>query len=480
MPDVRVDVPFSLNRRPRSSLIQAGSTRRFQRRPNYNILSEYEAAAVGDTALASGINTIIETMLSMAGPISHPDPEIQDFLRYSLEHLEYGWKRRFREAAHTSFWAGNSITEVLFKKGGNGLLVHDDLMCYHPSTLMLRVNKRGRLTEGEPAALEGHKSGIYQMPIEPNYTEALIPRWKSIYLVNDPRHNNVYGNPLVALPYKYVLLKETYEEMMTTALDRYGHPLIWIKVGAGLTEETVVDPLTGQIRQLTVQESVERDIQNLSGGNVLVFTQTGDIEPDVQSLTTGNNIGSTFLEAISYCDMQIYRGLLVPFVIIGHDADRMTSSGGAERQMELFRMIMRSLFEYYVNPFAEQLCSSLIKYHFNRESAHIPPYFPIRQVTRPEERVAMMQMIVGLTNSGYFNPQNEQDWAMVRQFVDANERDRTPEDEQYIHDMVVGPLLKDEPTTGSTNEKPGRSPKKGKPGRPTGNSSPQISPRPSA
>lgn len=472
MPQFSVDIPFSVNQRPRRAVVQSGSTRRYQRRPNYSLLTEYEQAVLTNPTLKAGLDTIIETLISMMGQISHPDPDIQAFCRYSLEHMEVDYRRRFYESIHTAFWSGSSVSEILFKADRKGNLVHDDIMCYHPSTIMLRVNKRGRLTENEPAALEGYKSGIYQVGVEPNMTETQIPRWKSIYLVNDPRYNNVHGNSMIAPAYKYHLLKETYEDMMTTALDRYGHPLIWVKVPGGYTDDTIVDPATGEERQLTVQEAVERDMANLSGGNVLVFSQTNpDVSPDVRALTTGNNIGDTFLTAIQYCDNQVYRSLLIPFIVLGSDASRLSSAGAAERQMELFSTIMRSLFKRYVGPFSNQLFSSLIKRHFNRDAADIPPHFPVRQITRPEERVSMMQMIVGLTESGYFNPQNEEDWNMVRQFVDATDRDYTEEDAQYVEDMVVGPRQRNK--TSGKEEGPIR----GKPGRPKGSSAPQMKPR---
>lgn len=448
------------SKRSRQSVIQAGSTRWQQRRPNYSLLAEYEDAALNNPAISSGLQVIIETMISMAGEISHPDPEIQDFCRYSLNHMQVDWRRRFAEAVFTAFWSGCSVSEILFRLDRNGRLVHDDLICYHPRTIHLRVNRQGRLVEGEPTDTPGVTSGIWQVS---DSGEVLLPLWKTVYLVHEPRHGNVYGQPLVAKAYKYHLLKETYEEMMTTALDRFGHPLLWVKVGAGLSDETVVDPATGEERQLTVQELVARDMQNLSGGNVLVFSQLGDVEPEVHALTTGNNIGDTFLAAIRYCDLQVYRSLLIPFIVLSDASANLSTAGAAERQMEIFSLLMRSLFKRFVNPFAAQLFRGLLIREFNRESAEIPPYFPIRQVTRPEERVSMMQMIVGLTESGYLNPQNDHDWAMVRQFVDADEREKTDLDDEYIYNMVVFPR-----TQGK---------RRNKRGRPAGLSRPQMRPR---
>ena len=136
----------------------------------------------------------------------------------------------------------------------------------------------------------------------------------------------------------------------------------------------------------------------------------------------------------------------------------------------------------FIQPILGQAFHRLIKLNYNREAANIAPTMPLKQTYRAEDRTALLQIIVGLTNTGYFNPTNEMDWNMVRQMVDSSDRDMTKEDVEFIKAMIITPREKTPSASGSSSNSSrakGTAGTKGVPGggagRPIGSTAPKSS-----
>lgn len=435
-----VDIPFSSNSRPRARLDQQGSSDQHLVRPSRRLLHEYQQVAMYDPTLRSGLHTLTSTLCSTLGEIWHPDDEIKQFLRYNHAHmadqLQVDPFERLQQMVHNTLWAGYSVTEKLMTRMGNGIGI-EDFITYHPATITIRPNKRGRLTENEQ--VDGRITGIFQNNnIEP---EAQLNLWKVVRLCQDGQYNNYYGRSVLEAAYKYVLIKEAYIDMMSLALDRFGTPMFLLTVPNQTTQETVLDPTTGKERALSAREVAEQQVSRLgSNGNVLVLTQTDpNFKPDVKAITTGNNIGSSFLDAIRFCDQQISRSILTPFLLVSEQSE---SSGTAERQMELFNRVIWNMHRQFIRPICAQSWYQLVQWNFNRESAKIPPSYPIRQITRAEDRLTLMQMIRGATEDAYLVPSHEADWSASRQMMGLPDREQTDEDRKFIYDMLIAPKQK--------------------------------------
>jgi hypothetical protein len=150
--------------------------------------------------------------------------------------------------------------------------------------------------------------------------------------------------------------------------------------------------------------------------------------------------------------------------------------------MELFNRIVTSIYRQFIPDIVCQSFYPLVLESFSRSSAKIPPTLPLKNITRPEDRVALMQVIKGLTEDTYLNPSNETDWAQVRNILDFNEREMTTQDKKFFKDMLITPRQK---TSGSGSLNPSSRPRsldnavQGKgtgAGRPTGKSSARESP----
>jgi hypothetical protein len=142
-----------------------------------------------------------------------------------------------------------------------------------------------------------------------------------------------------------------------------------------------------------------------------------------------------------------------------------------ERRMETYYNALDTHRRNLTSVVLRKVMMPLVEWNFSRASAKIPPTFTRVYSDRPEDRVATMQMVKGLTDTGYLNPRNPQDWDMVRQMVRLSNRKMDEEDLKFIEEVVVNPLqpkLDADPTgAGGTG---GR-------GRPTGNSMPNKAAR---
>ena len=442
-----VDVSFSSASRPRNRTKQLGSNYSYfgpgNSKPHLRKLIEFEQLALYDTSISFGLFALIDTVLASLGEISHPDPDIQAFCRENVDRLggldshSSPLYSALYKMLHCKMWSGFSATEVLFKVDKGALWI-DDFVTYHPATITIRPNKRGRLIENEESR-SSQRSGIYQSSDE---GEVLLPLWKTILLTRSGMYGNYYGISLLESVYKWTILKEALLDMMAVALDRFGNPIIAITMPLYESNETEINPETGEERSLNTQELVERQIQTnqfTGGGNVLLLPQTEkDLKPDVKVLTTGNNIGSTFLDAIRNCDIEISKGLKTPYSLISNDSN--LSGDATQQQSEFFTRIQGAIYKESIPTILSQSFHKLVKMNFTRESANIAPVMPLRQNTRSLDLLSLMQVANGLTSKGYLNPQNKTDWAMIRDLVGANDRPMEKEDLEFIKTIIIKPI----------------------------------------
>jgi hypothetical protein len=495
---MKTDIPYNSSARPRSRVKQVGHSVN-PHRPLTQRLELYESMVNYDPCIRQSLNTILDALIASLGELEHPDEEINEFLTYNQTRMQNEFNIDLslvlKSAIKTAMWAGFSVTEPLYYVH-NGSLLIQDFVTYHPATITIKTNQRGRLTEGEPTyegGIKFPKSGIYQFSYKGSVQ---LPLWKTALLINEFEFNNYYGKSLIEGCYRWHVLKEAYSDMMTIVLDRYGNPLTVVNYPKMNSGVTALDPMTGDERQLSSQEYLEQQLSNNAmSDNAFLFLPFMDanMKPDVKVLTGTNNLGTVFLDAIAHCEKQIARNLLIPYGFMELDPHK-TSSMITERHIELFNRVIHNIYKTFVIPFISQTYHQMVKFNFNRKSAEIAPSLPIRKFTRPEDRVAMMQMIKGLTENGYFNPRNATDWGMVREMVDALDRPQEADDKQFIEELIIIPRQPAPPAAGTakktastTNperkvERAGNRTTEGKTngktaqGRPTGASSPKNKP----
>jgi hypothetical protein len=462
-------------------------------RPNLSRLRLYERIGLMDNLVEAGLDAVCNEVVGTIGRPAHNDPEITEFLNYMLDRMEdecgYSIHDCFYHMLKTELWAGYQVTEPLFYFH-NGKLMLEDLVTYHPSTIIIVPDKNGRLREGRKTHSDYRLSGIYQQSIYSN-PEVRIPMWKTLYTAHQARFGNYYGRSIISSIYKWHRLRETLIDMMVIALDRFGNPLLWVRTSNRSMGKTRVNPSTNEEYEVSPQQEVSEQMEELqSGGNMIVLPQSDpDVKPEIGSLTTGNDIGSTFLEAIDYASEQIAIGLYPPFFLLS-DRAKTDNDILIERRVDQFKNLVQIKRNQLVKNFCNKVLWPIIKFNFSKSSIDKPPTLSYVQSARQEKLVDKMQAAKGLTEDGYLNPKDESDWAMVREMFGAKSRKMEPKDKQFIEKMLIKPKEKEGMTNGSSNNRSSTtnsstkktSPSRGKQGsgnkgRPTGSSNSQINPR---
>jgi hypothetical protein len=464
------DIRYDDRRKVKDKIRQHGTFNKLltYHRPVLAKLRVYEKMVRQDLTIQSAVNTRVDAIVGSIGMPVHPDPEIQEFHRNNLATLEdssgKSWEQVLREIQFTKDWAGFCVSEVLYDLNF-GALTLKDIVTYHPSTITIYPDKNGMLSEGNETYDGYHRSGIYQhTPIEPT-GERQLKLWKHIYMAGDSEYGNYYGHSLVAPSYKWSRLKEVMVEMMLSAMDRLGSRALWVRSPSqSMTDDTVVDPNTGDQRPKTTLEFIQEQLEAADGDiRAIILPQTtpgSEFKPEVGSIPMSDNFGDTFLETLRYVDSESVRHI-VPYFLI---QDTNSLEAARERRMEVYFKTIINERKVLMNHLIQKALMTTQQWNFSKESAKIPPTFAHQYSDRPEDRVATMQVVTGLTSKGYLNPQNSMDWAMVRQIGGLSDREMEPDDLEFIKDILIKPLQPD-----AGNE----AVKKTEAGRPTGTTTPQ-------
>jgi hypothetical protein len=461
------DIRYADRRSARYKLQQQGQFNQLLlNRPLQAKLRTYEKMVRQDLTIHSAEQTRVNSIVGSIGLPVHPDEEIQEFHRNSLlaleDHSGKAWEQVLREIQFTKDWAGFSVSEVCYNLTF-GALTLKDVLTYHPTTITIYPDKDGLLTEGSKT-LSGHKSGIFQHHTLDPRGERQLQMWKHIYLASNSEYGNYYGHSLVAPSYKWFRLKEVLVEMMVSAMNDVGKRVTWIRSpSTSLGDEMILDPATGNERPKTtleyIQEQLEINQEDLRHILLPQLQAGNDFKPEIGSIPSSDNFGDVFLNTLRFVDAESIRHIVPYFLIM----DTNSLEAARERRMEVYFKTIYNERRALINHVVQKCLMTVQQWNFNRASAKIPPTFANQYSDRPEDRVATMQVVTGLTEKAYLNPLDSMDWAMVRQMAGLSEREQTSADVKFIKQILIEPLQK--PT--------GEAVKKAEPGRPTGNVKPQ-------
>jgi hypothetical protein len=503
------------NQRPRGKLKQQGAnnphfsmTRRIQQK-----LAEYETVSIYDSTINSTLNLLCDSLVSSLGEVEHSDDKVQQFLSDNIKDLSDNYQidiyQELKQIVKSTLWAGFSVTEVLYKsfQEGYGLAGYAQ---YHPSSITLRTNYKGQLTEGEPTPDPNFSSGIWQRITYPfghqvHLGETRLKMWKNLLLTHEKTFNNYYGKSIIESCYRWHVLKESLLDMFLVTQDQHGNPLTYMMIPNTSSGETEIDPKSGEERNLTVMQAMDRQLENVSsqeGNTVMIPYSDPNMKPEVKLLSSSSDVAQGYLDAIKFCDQQIVRSLRVPSTLV--DPSGISNQQLAERDMEMFNRTIEGLYKNFVVPFVNKSFGFIVKTNFGVDEK---PYLPLRNIMRPEDRVSMMQFIRGLTELTYLNPSNEIDRSMVRSWVGAIEREWDEQDAEFFERFLLGPLEENQEVTkegrvknkspetttsakeksqstsstpknresnSHTRDRSGEGKKKPKQGRPTGQATPNV------
>ena len=417
-------------------------------RPSITRLSAYDQAVRKEPVIKQGLDLICLALINMLGTYTHPNPEIEDFVNENIEHNIHRW---IKEALNACLWAGFSTGEIVkdYREDAKGnLKVYiEDIVRFHPTQVNFVLNNYRRLTHGETVWNSVYKSGIWvpfpqfllsqpKYKNNPNVIGGLIrlPKENVYHVTLKGDSNNPWGQSELESVLPYHLYKETFRDCLWVALDRYGTPLIYVKVPPADSAKDI-EALDGQVRKRTLAEEAEIALQNISSESGLVFTQISKDQPiEIGSLTTGNNFSDSFQKAIDLCDENMQAGLGIPNLLVKNNQNHLGTGKSAEVQAQVFTEYVKAHYKRIVVPFTEQVIGPLIKQNYTGPDSRICGEIPLR-VRRIAELNVQVEAINVSTTLGYINPANQDDNEFVRELIGAPIRKLDSADKKLIKDL---------------------------------------------
>jgi hypothetical protein len=347
-------------------------------KPTHYDLAAWDSARRNESVIKQALEYIVNAVLGRLENYYHPNSQINDFVSENVEGKLKKWCREFLEPL---LWSGFAVDEILweYRIGPNGIPQTwlKDCVNYHPLHVYLVPNDYGTIEDGADVFGSPYKSGVWvpmpshQLSLPTGKADRVgnlvrLSKSKRIYGAYKGETNSLYGRPIVDNSVvKWHLFKQVFLDMLTTALGRYGTPLVYIKVPPHDSKESTTDP-DGTVRLKTMQEMTQEQLENLDNDTALVFTQLSKDQPvEIGALTTGNNFASAFNDGIELCDDNMRGSLSIPNLIMKHKVAGLGSGGAAETQLQMFNLFIEGVADYVISPIVNQAIFQLIQFNYD-------------------------------------------------------------------------------------------------------------------
>jgi hypothetical protein len=404
-----------------TSFVSNGDSLYVNTGPHQYALATWDYARKNEPIISDGLDKIVLSVLAKIGSYNHPNPDIRKFIKANLKHKIRHW---IENITYSMLWSGKSVSEIIWEKKWDGdtpQLWVKDLINYHTSQVILRLNNYGTLTHGEQVLNSQFNTGVWvprpiltedkkMYKVDRNNTGSHIrlAKDKLIIATYKDEGNNPHGTPALYAAIQWSLYKAAFVDMYSIALDRYGTPLMYFIVPATQTTEDM-EEVDGTIRKKMFREALQDELQDLRSGSVLILERQGNkdaAEPKVESLTTGNNFGDSFITAIDKCDQNMLHAMGIPNLLIKNQDLGLGSGGTTEKQVEMFEMSIEQIAIKVSEVLIDQLIKTLITYNFSPKLVdHADNYgeFIIKPIRYVDYKV-MAESAKILTEAGVIAP----------------------------------------------------------------------------
>lgn len=418
-------------------------------KPLASRLDLWKLIAVSDEVIAETLSILLDSIdNALMKRHSHPNAAIQAFINESIEvafdYYGFDYYKALREFLYTVLCCGFAVGETAIKGNKNAVgLTGVDV--YDPTSIYIIPDINGRLTDDQPVAfsqLPVYKSGIYQTtPLLFEGTVAAgfhppgirhLPIYKRVYAARNALYGNYYGTSILEAPYRWHVFKEALIEILISASDQHGHPRAAFIIPNGMSGVQELDA-NGVPYQLTTLEFFSRQLDQINRSDNFFDSSKGiyllpfidkDLKPEVKVLSPGVSVAEDIVETIKFCQDNQRLSIL-------------TALGITENPTTIVNTIA-AIHKQIITPYIAQVWKYILLHNFPEEQdAYKAVTLPLRSSLKPEDNVSLMQAAVGLTNAGYFNPTNKDDWAAIRAKVDMVDRELEEADVQWIKDRVL-------------------------------------------
>ena len=316
---------------------------------NPDPVSYYREMVQTDATIAACLEFVSLSVVSKLGDYTHPNKDIQDFIRTNFEQLEGSFVDTCKSLM-SFLWAGYAVAEIVTE-------VKDDRVWLHSLPILPAENVRFKLDEDPGSLNYGALAEVIQNP--QMVSEAHLPAEKCLIIRNDypgSAEQSPYGLSRLKCVLSIYAAKTEAEKNWAYALGRYGSPILQYEL-----ENPAQKVKTSDGRIMTAFEQAQEQV-NAAGELKGVVSFKGN---NLQMIYPPAGIGEGFKKACDYYNRLIMRGLLIPSLLFDNGDTGSYSLG--QEHYKLFDVSLDAILSILTEAILEQLVRPLIDWNFGEQ-----------------------------------------------------------------------------------------------------------------
>ena len=370
----------------------------YLRNPDKIPLSTYNNMADTDETIQSGLDFISLSARAMLDQYTHPDEDIQKFIRSQITNMTEGWWNFWDELITDGLTFGFANAEICMsvetdQESGKMSTKLDSLIGVNPMSGSPMVDlELGSRTYGDLAGFVQWPNSGYQRP---------IPAGKLVSWAYRSKHSNPFGRSLLKSVWKWWAIKDQMAKAWAVTMERTGSPLTWISTPDGEKPTELEDGSIVERAQYLL--SIMEDLQNTTG-----LVVEGDEK--IGFMQVARSVGNDFKVIVDHCDMRIYTGMLIPILMF--NTSEVGSNALAKIHFQVYIMAMARLMQSLIPIVIRSVIRLLIVANFGQQKQGYGT-FEVRELS--EENLKLLSDIFyAMTQEGYISPKLKSDMDMVR------------------------------------------------------------------
>ena len=298
----------------------------------------------------------------------HPDKEIEKFVLQNFKTMKDSLVEVFKTAAKDMNNYGYHVSEVVYQYNEEDKkLYFKKFVRIPPADVRFNVNKKGDIVSANVYGLQ---------PVR------LLP--DKLFIAINGKENGFYGKSKLRQAYRWWKVKKHLIEFWAIALEKYAIP-----------------PLVAKTVKQN-QDDVLEQLSKLYSDGAMVINP----EDEVMTLEGRRDFPELFDRALKMMNTMIYRAYLLP-VLLG-DVQTTGSYALGKIQMEPFYTSTRIAAESLASQFLNTAVRSLLE--INGFPTEDVGSFVVINEPSSEEKWRIGQLIVQLTQAGYLNVEEDNEW----------------------------------------------------------------------
>jgi hypothetical protein len=427
-----------------------GSLSRFIANPSTVSVETYKRMLDTDETIGSGIDFLNLALIARFGDYTHPNPEVQAFVRKALNSMEGSWHENLDEMLSAE-WAGFSVTEKIWEYktdfSGGPAFVPKRLVTYPPLTLVFAVDQNGELLpdgiyqyqryhntnfnsyhhRSGTSDVDGFRPDLFasvgdlpypiRISADLSYMTVKIPRHKVIHLRSSSTgtFRNPYGRSILRRAYKNWVLKDAFLNLWLVAADKKGTPLV---IGFATPNDTVLSQDNsergeGAVSRERADVAMANAFKSIHNSSYLVLPGKKGEMFDVEAVQVQGDM-NIFRDGISYYNQALMRAMLLPPLVMTAGDGAGSYSLGQEHH-KIFAKTIDGKLKVYKQGILDQFIKPLIAYNFPKtawERDGIGEF--VLEEYDPESLEKLSGIFRSLVETGFMAPEQQTDMDYVR------------------------------------------------------------------